>query len=115
MLCLRCVHQVKSAQPEPVRRSSRRGAAPDAAIVDAVVRRTLRTVEVPAASPAALDCIRLYRLCDDLAPVCPLLRPSQTRLLPGWMFGSAGVPTRAAGYTGDGSRADSGIPPAALR
>jgi hypothetical protein len=31
------------------------------------------------------------------------------------MFGSAGVPTRPAGYTGDGSRADSGIPPAASR
>jgi hypothetical protein len=28
---------------------------------------------------------------------------------------SAGVPTRPAGYTGDGSRADSGIPPAASR
>jgi hypothetical protein len=29
--------------------------------------------------------------------------------------GSAGVPTRPAGCTGDGSRADSGIPPAASR
>jgi hypothetical protein len=35
--------------------------------------------------------------------------------LPRGMFGSAGVPTRPAGYTGDGSRADSGIPPAASR
>jgi hypothetical protein len=33
---------------------------------------------------------------------------------PGAMFGSAGVPTCPAGYTGDGSRADSGIPPAPL-
>jgi hypothetical protein len=32
---------------------------------------------------------------------------------PGGMFGSAGVPTRPAA-TGDGSRADSGIPPAAF-
>jgi hypothetical protein len=31
------------------------------------------------------------------------------------MFGSAGVPTRAAGYIRDGSRADSGIPPAISR
>jgi hypothetical protein len=30
-------------------------------------------------------------------------------------LGSAGVPTRPAGYTGDGSRADSGMPPAASR
>jgi hypothetical protein len=37
------------------------------------------------------------------------------RRAPG-MFGSAGVPTRPAGYyIGDGSRADSGIPPAASR
>jgi hypothetical protein len=34
---------------------------------------------------------------------------------PEGMCGSAGVPTRPAGYTGDGSRADSGIPPAASR
>jgi hypothetical protein len=34
---------------------------------------------------------------------------------PGGLFGSAGVPTRPAGYTGDGSRTDSGIPPAASR
>ena len=32
----------------------------------------------------------------------------------GGVFGSAGVSTRPAGYTGDGSRSDSGIPPAAL-
>ena len=31
------------------------------------------------------------------------------------MFGSAGMPTRPAGYTGDGSRAASGTPPAASR
>ena len=43
--------------------------------------------------------------------LCPLLRPYQLDSLPGGMFGSAGVPTRPAGYTGDGSRADSGIPP----
>jgi hypothetical protein len=30
---------------------------------------------------------------------------------PGGLFGSEGVPTRPAGYTGDGSRADSRIPP----
>jgi hypothetical protein len=35
--------------------------------------------------------------------------------LPGGTFGSAGVPTRPAGYTGEGSRAASGIPPAASR
>jgi hypothetical protein len=47
--------------------------------------------------------------------LCPLLRPYQLDSLPGGMFGTAGVPTRPAGYTGDGSRADSGIPPAASR
>jgi hypothetical protein len=35
--------------------------------------------------------------------------------LPGGMFGSAGVLTRPPGYIRDGSRADSGIPPAASR
>jgi hypothetical protein len=35
--------------------------------------------------------------------------------LPGGMFGSAGVPTRPAGDTGDGSRAHSGTPAAAAR
>jgi hypothetical protein len=35
--------------------------------------------------------------------------------LPGGLFGSAGVPTRPAGYTEDSSRAESGIPPAASR
>jgi WD40 repeat protein len=41
---------------------------------------------------------------------CALLVSSKIKLgsPPGGMFGSAGVPTRLAGYTGDGSRADSG-------
>jgi hypothetical protein len=41
--------------------------------------------------------------------------PPQLDSLPGGMFGSAGVPTRPAGYTGDGSRAHSGTPAAASR
>jgi hypothetical protein len=53
------------------------------------------------ASPATLDCICMYRLCEDLAPVpTPPTLPNSAPP-PGGMFGSAGVPT-CAEYTGDG-------------
>ena len=56
----------------------------------------------------------MYRPCNGLAPCVHSSDLTKLDSLPGELFGSAGVPTRPAGYTEDGSRATSGIPPAPL-
>ena len=66
------------------------------------------TSDTPPVGATSRDCSRAERDAN------PTLARNSTPS-PGGMFGSAGVPTRPAGYTGDGSRADSGTPPAASR
>jgi hypothetical protein len=66
------------------------------------------TSDTPPVGATSRDCSRAERDAN------PTLARNSTPS-PGGMFGSAGVPTRPAGYTGAGSRADSGTPPAASR
>jgi hypothetical protein len=86
--------------------------APAALLVQALEPLRIRcTTALPPAllrNPCPLAAIRMHRSLTSSM--------HQTRPPPhGGLFGLAGVPTHPAGYTGDGSRADSGIPPAALR
>ena len=86
------------------------------AVRDGALRVHAHAVGAGAQRGGFLACPLTAFVCTGLALCVQLLRPYQTRLLPRGGFRVSGrAHTPSWVYTGDGSRADSGIPPAASR